>query len=515
MPRRFNVSGPCIPADHYMLPPERRVPAVRKLVDDKAYFVLHAPRQSGKTTAMRSLARELTAEGRYVSAVLSQEVGQPAPHDPGAAQLAILDDWRRTLSAQLPVELRPPPWPESAPMSRLATALAAWAEASPRPLVLFMDEIDALSDETLVSVLRQFRSGFQDRPGHFPWCIGLIGMRDIRDYLMKAGGSGRTGSASPFNIKDESLTLRNFTGDEVAELYAQHAAETGQAFEPAAAHRAFDLSGGHPWLVNALARQMVEVLVPGRARALTAADADAAAALLVKRRDTHLHSLATRLEEPRVRAVVEPMLTGELMTNVPSADVEYVLDLGLVREGPGGALSIANPIYREIVARELAMMPQRAAAATVPPNWLRADGRIDFARLLESFLAFWRRHGEVLMASHPYHEAAPHLVLMAFLHRVEDGGRLEREYGIGMGRMDLWLRHGPDTLAVEVKVWSRRDPLAEGLAQLDDYLAGLPRDTVGWLVVFDRRPGQPPVEDRTSASTARTPAGREVVVVRA
>jgi len=186
-----------------------------------------------------------------------------------------------------------------------------------------------------------------------------------------------------------------------------------------------------------------------------------------------------------------------------------------VREGPGGALAVANPICREIVARELAMMPQRAAAATVQPNWLRPDGRIDFGRLLESFLAFWRRHGEVLMASHPYHEAAPHLVLMAFLHRLENGGRVEREYGIGLGRMDLWLRYGPDTLAVEVKVWSRRDPLAGGLAQLDDCLAGLPRDTVGWLVVFDRRPGQPPVEDRTSACTAQTPAGREVVVVRA
>jgi len=339
-----------------MLPPGRRLPSVRKLIDAKAYFVLHAPRQSGKTTAMRTLAAELTAEGRYICAVLSNEVGQPAPHDPGAAQLAILDDWRRTLSAQLPAELRPPPWPESAPMSGLGTALAAWAEAAPRPLVLFMDEIDALSDETLVSALRQFRSGFQDRPGHFPWCIGLVGMRDIRDYLMKAGGSGRTGSASPFNIKDESLTLRNFTRDEVAELYEQHTSDTGQAFEPAAAERAFVLSGGHPWLVNALARQMVEVLVPDGARALTAADADAAAALLVKRRDTHLHSLATRLEEPRVRAVIETMLQGDAPLSAAPDDLEYAVDLGLVRRTATGA----------------SRSPTRSTRRSSPANWRRA-----------------------------------------------------------------------------------------------------------------------------------------------
>jgi len=446
--------------------------------------------------------------------VLSQEVGQPAPHDPGAAELAILQEWRGFANADLPAELRPPPWPDAPPLARLSAALRAWAEASPRPLVLFMDEIDALTDETLVSTLRQFRSGFQNRPGRFPWCIGLVGMRDVRGDPMKAGSSGRTGSSSPFNIKDESLALRNFTRDEVGELYAQHAHETGQPFEPGSIDRAFGLSGGHPWLVNALARQMVEVLVPERDRALTAAHADAAAALLVKRRDTHLHSLATRLEEPRVRAVIEPMLQGEPPVGADTDDVEYALDLGLVCRTPTGGVEIADPIYAEIIARELAKRPG-LAAATIPAAWLRPDGRIDFARLLDSFLAFWRRHGEVLMTSHPYHEAAPHLVLMAFLHRVENAGKLEREYPIGTGRMDLCLRHGPDTLAIEVKVHRKRDPLAEGLGQLDDYLAGLPADTVGWVVIFDRRPGQPPVEDRTSASGARTPAGREVVVVRA
>jgi len=512
VPRRFNVSGVCHPADHYMLPPLRRLPGVRKLVEDNAYFDLHAPRQSGKTTAVRTLAAELTAEGRCTSVVLSIETASAMPDEVGAAELAILADWRER-AERLPPELRPPPWPAADAGARILTGLAAWAKASPRPLVLFVDEIDAIRDAPLISVLRQLRSGFSARPQSFPQSIGLVGMRDVRDYLMQAGGHMRT--ASPFIIKDESLTLRNFTRDEVAELYAQHTADTGQAFEPAAVDRAFELSGGHPWLVNALARQMVEVLVPGRDRALGAADADDAAALLVKRRDTHPGSLSARLEEPRVRAVMEPMLTGDSLGGVSLQDQEYVVDLGLIRRTPPGGLDVANPVYREIMPRVLAANP-RATAAQLAPTWLRSDGQLDPNNLLESFLAFWRRHGEVLMSSHPYHEAAPHLVLMAFLHRVENGGgRLEREFAVGTGRMDLCLRCGPVTVAIELKVWRRRDPLDEGLAQLDKRLAALPADTVGWLVVFDRRPDQPPVEDRTTASTARTPAGREVVVVRA
>jgi len=95
------------------------------------------------------------------------------------------------------------------------------------------------------------------------------------------------------------------------------------------------------------------------------------------------------------------------------------------------------------------------------------------------------------------------------------GGRLEREYAIGSGRMDICLRYGPDTLAMELKVWRDRekDPLAEGLAQLDGYLSGLGLET-GWLVIFDRRSGLPPISERTTTEPATTPAGRPVTVIR-
>ena len=59
MEKYFNVAGPCFPADHYMLPALDRMPEVRRLVGQKAYFVVHAPRQTGKTTALKALAREI------------------------------------------------------------------------------------------------------------------------------------------------------------------------------------------------------------------------------------------------------------------------------------------------------------------------------------------------------------------------------------------------------------------------------------------------------------------------
>jgi hypothetical protein len=169
-----------------------------------------------------------------------------------------------------------------------------------------------------------------------------------------------------------------------------------------------------------------------------------------------------------------------------------------------------------VLPRVLAGTPI-ASLPRIQPTWLRPDGRLDVDRLLEAFLAFWRRHGQALLASAPYHEIAPHLVLMAFLHRVANaGGMLEREYAIGSGRMDLYLRYGPDILAMELKVWrdGEQDPLHEGLEQLDGYLSGLELDS-GWLVIFDRRSAQPPISERTATEQATTPGGRSVTVIRA
>ncbi|MEW6220602.1 MAG: ATP-binding protein [Thermodesulfobacteriota bacterium] len=515
MPRFFNTAGPCKPDMHYMLPATSRLPDLASLIEQQSYFVLHAPRQTGKTTAMLELARQLTEAGRYAAVLVSMEVGAAFNQDPGAAEQAILGTWRDSAAYFLPQELQPPPWPQASPGERISAALHAWAKACPRPLILFLDEIDALEDMALISVLRQLRAGYPKRPGVFPWSVALIGLRDVRDYKVAAGGSGRLHTASPFNIKVRSFALANFRAEEVAALYRQHTKETGQAIGQEACAHAFHLTQGQPWLVNALAKVAVEELVPDRTVPITVPIVDKAKEILIDRQDTHLDSLAEKLTEPRVRRIIEPMLAGRSLGDLPADDRQYVVDLGLVRQPAGGGAVIANPIYREMIPRVLAEGPQ-FSLPLIQPAWLAPDGSLAPAKLLDAFLAFWRRHGQPLLASAHYREVAPHLVLMAFLHRVVNGGgSLEREYAIGMGRMDLCLRYGDLTLAMELKVWrdGEKDPLAEGLEQLDGYLAGLGLDT-GWLVIFDQRTGLAPIAERTGAQEASSPAGRPVTVIR-
>jgi hypothetical protein len=380
---------------------------------------------------------------------------------------------------------------------RLSLALAAWAKACPRPLVVFLDETDALEDQALISVLRQLRAGFSNRPKEFPWSVALIGLRDVRDYVAQAGGTGRLGSSSPFNIKSDSLTLRDFTEEEVAELYLQHRAETGQSFSREALARAFEISRGQPWLANALARQLVEKLVTDRTKPIEASHVDEAAELLIQRQDTHLDSLLERLREPRIAPIVRAILLGDEPLGVPTStdDFRFAEDLGLVRIGKAGP-EIANPIYREIVARKLSQKRQDNLPEPWWP-WARPDGRLDMPALMDAFVPWWREHAEMLTESDttPYREAAAHLAFMGFLQRVVNGGgRIDREYAAARGRVDLVVTYKGERFAIELKrVRPRYDTLerieSQGTEQLARYLVGLGLDE-GWLVIFDQRAGR-------------------------
>ncbi|BAY74355.1 hypothetical protein NIES25_07680 [Nostoc linckia NIES-25] len=516
MSRWFNIAGPCKPEKHYTLSATSRLPDLSMLIEQESYFVLHAPRQTGKTTAMLALAQQLTDTGRYAAVMVSVEVGSAFNHDPSAAELAILGTWQNTIEDNLPPELQPPTWVYNAPGQRIGENLRAWSRAIERPLVLFIDEIDSLQDQTLISVLRQLREGYRSRPENFPSSVGLIGLRDVRDYKVASGGSDRLNTSSPFNIKVSSITLRNFNAEEVAELYQQHTEETGQIFTPEATATAFDFTQGQPWLVNALAKEVVEKMVKDRNIAITKEHILQAKEILIARQDTHLDSLAERLREPRIKAIIEPILAGLELGDIPNDDIQFVIDLGLCKMHPQGGLTIANPIYREVLPRVLTVTPM-ASLPVIAPTWLTPGGELNIDALLTAFLKFWRQHGEPLLGSTGYHEIAPHIVLMAFLHRVVNGGgTLEREYAIGSDRMDLCLRYKDVTLGIELKVWreKKRDPLSEGIEQLESYLGRLGLD-FGWLFVFDRRKNALPMEERLSTQVVLTQNQRAITVIRA
>ena len=500
--RYFNTDGPVRPDKHYTVPPLARLDLddIASLIRREEYWVLRAPRQTGKTTALLALRDRLNegAAGEVCCVYADFRVGHAAGEDIERSMRAVMDELSERTSAL--GEARPPLTgedllAETSPYTALETFLTEWAKVSSRPLVLLLDEMDALANDTLLSVLHQLRSGYIYRVGGdpFPQSVVLCGLRDVREYRMPPEVAARAPAGQvPFNIVSKSFRLRDFDEAEVRALLARHTEETGQEFEPAALDAVREQTQGQPGLVNALAYEACFENEAGRdrSRPITAEDLLAAREALILRRGPHLGRLAAKLRDDRVRRVVEPVLTGASLGDFTAEDHDYVRDLGLIaRDGP---TRLANPIYREFVPREL----MRTAQASLPPEtrWsVTGDGALEVEESLSRFQRYFRQHSEHRAERFDYAEAEPHLMLQAFCQRIADGGgRVEREYGFWRHRADLlleWPRDEGrrDRFAVECRVLrkSRETTEREGLEQTAAYM-DRNGATAGHLVVFDR-----------------------------
>jgi hypothetical protein len=443
----------------------------------------------------------LNGGGDYRCVYADFEVGQAAREDTARAMRALLGELARrarvTLGDETPDVLRGAALETEGADGALIDVLSRWAAADPRPLVLLFDEIDTLIGDTLVSVLRQLRAGYDQRPTGFPHCVVLCGVVDVRDYRIRSSAANALVlGGSAFNIKSKSLRLGDFSQADVRALLAQHTAETGQAFSEDALRMVWTRTAGQPWLVNALCYDACfdEGAGRDRSRSITGDDILAAQERLILRRDTHIDQLAHKLREERVRRVIEPILAGAAEQSWSEEDLLYLRDLGLIAQDAGDAPRIANPIYAEVVPRHL----NAAVQAGLPHErawYVDADGALDVEGLIADFQTFFREHAEhwVQRFEH-YQEAGSQLLLQAHLQRVVNGGGvIEREYALGRGRTDLLIRwpQGGRTRKFVVECKLRRSELertvAEGVTQTLGYMDRCGAEA-GHLIVFDRAP---------------------------
>jgi len=498
--RFFNTAGPVNCKKHYCLPPLERVnlPEIMRLISQEKYFVLHAPRQVGKTSTLLALMETLNRQGKYRCLYVNIEAAQAAREDVDTAMRAILVEMAQRANIYLQDSFLLDHYQsilqESGEFAAINTALTLWAGASPQPLILLIDEIDSLVGDTLIAVLRQLRAGYDKRPTNFPQSVVLCGVRNIQDYRIHSSRekSVITGG-SAFNIRAASLRMGDFTQPEMEQLYQEHTNETGQIFHKDALQMLWHLTQGQPWLVNALGYELCFEMEPGRdhVQPITVELVMQAKERLILRRETHLDQLTDKLREERVKRVIEPILSGEGDPNlIPTDDIDYVRDLGLIKAN-APQLEIANPIYKEVIPRELTYSTQLTIAHE--QKWyLTADGNLAMDKLLTAFQQFFREHSEHWIERFQYQEAGPQLLLQAFLQRIlNGGGSILREYGLGRGRTDLLITWrtptgDPQRIVIETKVLrgTRTKTITQGLEQTWRYMDQSNADE-GHLILFD------------------------------
>ncbi|MBW7877337.1 MAG: ATP-binding protein [Candidatus Cloacimonetes bacterium] len=480
MKKFFNTAGANQPRLHYTVSRPLGAKPILELIEQEKYFTHHAPRQSGKTTLLREICERLNEEGKYLALYITVESAQSARDSVLEANQIILRrlDGARNLytASHLPTA-----FDFIQDKSGVQSCLESWSKASTKPIILVIDEIDAMAGESLIALLRQLRAGYDQRPHAFPQSIILNGVRDLKDYRIYSSKEDTwlTGG-SCFNIKAKSVRLGNFTLENVRELFAQHEAEHNQKLAPGMVEIIYELTQGQPWLCNALGEQMCFELFP-EVPVLDENHLHQAKEALILSRATHIDQLYYRLDDPRIRQIVIPMLAGEDVSRFPQEDLEYARDLGLLHP-ESKVVQIANPLYKEILPREMTYALQHGMA--FEPHWYELpNGKLNYKKLMDEFVSFWREHGQIEFYAL---EITPHTLFMAWLQRlVNGGGTIHREYALGRKRLDILVSFGGEKFVSEIKLYRGEKTLSDGLNQICEYLdqIGL---LEGYLMIFQK-----------------------------
>ena len=497
----FNTAGPMNMDFYYKIDPLQRwdMNGILDLIDQKKYFILHAPRQTGKTSCLLELRDYLNKQGKYFAIYANIEAAQACLHDAKSGietVVSVICRELRNINSTLNIYNEIMNSRSSIPHGEfLNYTLEYISKLISKPVVLFIDEIDALIGDTLISVLRQLRSGYPNRPEQFPSTVVLCGIRDVKDYRIRTSTNEMVTGGSAFNVKAKSLRLGNFTIEDVVNLYTQHTTETGQPFDPNCYDLIMKYTDGQPWLVNALAYEATFEMRQNRDRSVTITPEMIAEAKerLILARQTHLDQLTDKLNEDRVRRVMLPMILGD-DSDPAFDDKEYCVDLGLIKKTSEG-YQISNMIYQEIIIRVLTDAHQDNFLSRFKPNWITSNGKLDIHIMLNLFKDYWYKNSEVFASQvKGYQEAAPHLLLHAFLQRVVNGGgRITREYALGRKRTDLLIEWFHDksiqNIVLEIKTVGKKRKyetvLTEATIQTSDYAKRCGKNEAH-IIIFDK-----------------------------
>jgi hypothetical protein len=469
------------------------------MVEGEYYFTIHAPRQSGKTTFLDALTEKINSDGKYYALncsllALSDIVNEDLAINTIISKLNFFMQSSQALSISNNAFLYDNLPGINDSRIKLSIFLNKLCEKLDKDLVVFFDEVDCLSGPGLISFLSQIRDSYQIRftPGNkFPRSLALVGLMDIKD-IQVADAEPNGAPPCPFNIKLDSLTLPNYTREQIGILYGQHTEAAGQTFEDRAIEKAWLWSAGQPWLVNALAKIAVENLLKNDfSKSVTVEIIDLAAKAIIAGEFDHSDFLIKRLAEPNVRRTMEAVIVGAPYfdeTTISDDDIQYVLNLGLLKL-ENGIYKPASPIYGEIIFRKLAKGPERRIP-NYEDQWIKGR-KLDMRSLLRAFQKFWRENEETPGEPDRVAEIDPFLACFAFIQKTLNGhlDGINIKYALGQSQVDLFLHCKMVTYPVSLRSQRPGQKYADvawekSMEQLQANM-DKSRSNIGWLVVFE------------------------------
>ncbi len=455
--RYFNTSGPNIPDEHYTLLRDELVQKGVNLVKKKRYFTIWAPRQTGKSTYFRLVAKKLKCEGCKTVFFSAEGFDDYTTED-------VFDTFCRSLDQQCGIKSTIKTFKD---FERFISSNDAYG------LTLIIDEIEGLNPEIFNQFLHTIRNLYHSRETHCLKSVILVGVSNITGIIRD--------NASPFNIAD-TLEVPYFTEKEVMELLRQHEDETCQSFEDRVKEKVYNITSGQPGLVNGFAHKLTE-RCEGK-EVITYGDYLKVEDWYIKAAiDKNISNVINKAK--MYRRFVERLLFKEekIEFDIERESIKLLHLNGVIRMDEKGYIEFWVPLYKKKLFK--AFYPHLNGEGSIFfkridfDDLFTGDGRINFDRLITNFKEYAKRRsfryfrerdketGEYLQIKEAALVYAFETYIQYFLSIIEGKSYLEAH--AGLGRSDLIVNYGNDEYVIEAKIFRDTFQFKKGKKQLTHY----------------------------------------------
>lgn len=482
--RKFSSYGPVDPRFDFAVERRELVDScVAQIVGEPGeaghYFTIWAPRQTGKTWIMRRAIAEIRS--RYGDRFTVGSLLLQGALDESDTEEVFFRAVPRLFRDGFGVEPEAPKdW------DGWMRLFARQRGAFDRPLILLIDEFDALPPALIDRLVSTFRAMYLSREGYFLHGLALVGVRAVLGVDSPRG--------SPFNVQ-RSLHVPNLTRAEVEELFDQYRTESGQEVDPEVVQQVFDVTRGQPGLVSWFGELLTEKHNPGAGEPITRAVFDLvyARACQVEWNNTILNLVKKARGPYRERVVslfTDPNVPFSLDKDwCNSLYINGIIDEAPAPDGPLGARFVcrfSSPYVQRRLFAALTddMFGDKGPILAIEPGDFLADvftpEGLCLPPLLERYRGYLKRLeargldpwvGQPRRADLHLTEAAGHFHLYAWL-RDAVGRRcvISPEFPTGNGKVDLVLRSEEGHVGlIEVKSFVDMYELGKAHAQAAGY----------------------------------------------
>lgn len=493
--KEFNVTGTCIPDEHYMVDTSKKIDQIIQLIEKNKYFTINRARQYGKTTTLDTLNRKL--ENHYYIIWMSFE---GMTEESFADNKTFVETFIAMVADNLEFTSIHPKviheWKEmthwetagkKAPFEYLSKKVTRLCKNADKEILLMIDEVDQVSDNQIflnfLGMLRnKYLSRSSGRDVTFKSVI-LASVYDIKNLKLKIRPDEERKYNSPWNIAADFAVDMSFSLEEIATMLKEYEEENHTGMDILCISRElYFYTNGYPFLVSLLCKWIDE----NGGKIWTLETLRNAQKAILKTRNTLFDDLIKNVEndEALKKLVIDLLYYGKSFSYSLAAPViQKGVMLGIFSE-KNHMLAISNLTF------EMYLYDYTINSKSIEDSSLLSEqsqfiknGKLDMPRILGKFQELVK--SEYREEDEKFLERQGRLLFLCFLKPIINGTGfyyVEPETRNNT-RMDVVIAYGGEEHICELKIWHGSQYRKEGIKQLEKYMESR-NAKKGYLVSF-------------------------------